>query len=502
MGEEKRMKNQRLVAAAILLTIVFTLTLVFAQLTPTTSDWLVHITAEAQYKDICVHEAYAIITYKTYLYPNLTILDVRTPDEYNGVTSPGHIAGAINIPWDQLKDYFDNGTCPLIGSEDNVTIVYCRAGVRSARACDILVDEGFSPIYNMLGGITAWTNPAWNYPVVVGPPPTPIIISVLEAYEMVTNGSCNIIVDVRSRGAYDLEHIVNSTVPTILHARNIPYISAADFATKIDQELPGHENNPIIVYCQNSGCGLAQVACQVFVNNALRNFTRVYEMYDGIDVWKNPYDYPTAPTPPPPPEAFSDGFESGTFSAWTGTSLSSGETLQVVGTQFYEGLYSCHAKCVTAKHRAYAYYTFSSANDTCYMRFYVRFAADLVNGGSGMMLMHMASSTNKVVFNLRIRKTGGLYELSVGNYPEGTYYNSASFSISLDTWYVVELQVHVDASAGWFKALWEGVAKVDESGKNTGTTMIQRVNVGIAWNWDTNVEIYVDSVVVSNDPIP
>ena len=35
-----------------------------------------------EYKDICVHEAYAIITYQS-SYRNVTILDVRTQDEYN-----------------------------------------------------------------------------------------------------------------------------------------------------------------------------------------------------------------------------------------------------------------------------------------------------------------------------------------------------------------------------------------------------------------------------------
>ena len=35
-------------------------------------------------------------------------------------------------------------------------LIYCRSGVRSVRAADILEKEGYTHLYNLLGGIKAW----------------------------------------------------------------------------------------------------------------------------------------------------------------------------------------------------------------------------------------------------------------------------------------------------------------------------------------------------------
>jgi rhodanese-related sulfurtransferase len=36
-------------------------------------------------------------------------------------------------------------------------LVYCRTGVRSAQASAALAKIGYTQVYNMSGGITAWT---------------------------------------------------------------------------------------------------------------------------------------------------------------------------------------------------------------------------------------------------------------------------------------------------------------------------------------------------------
>ena len=80
---------------------------------------------------------------------NTLILDVRTPQEYH----EGHIPGAVNIniqdpafmdKLDELKD-------------DKTYLVYCRSGVRSAKACQMMGSQGFNDLYNLEGGILEWT---------------------------------------------------------------------------------------------------------------------------------------------------------------------------------------------------------------------------------------------------------------------------------------------------------------------------------------------------------
>jgi parallel beta-helix repeat protein len=88
-------------------------------------------------------------------YPNLVVLDVRTQGEYDS----GHIYRAVWIPVSELEVRIGE----LAGHENHEIIVYCKSGVRSATASQILVDHDFTKVYNMLGGITAWQSA--GYPV-------------------------------------------------------------------------------------------------------------------------------------------------------------------------------------------------------------------------------------------------------------------------------------------------------------------------------------------------
>lgn len=81
-------------------------------------------------------------------------LDVRSEDEYKS----GHMEGAIFIPVSELGDRLNEL------SRDKPIIVYCKAGVRSAKAATILVENGFTQVYDMGGGITEWVDK--GYPTV------------------------------------------------------------------------------------------------------------------------------------------------------------------------------------------------------------------------------------------------------------------------------------------------------------------------------------------------
>jgi rhodanese-related sulfurtransferase len=80
---------------------------------------------------------------------NSVILDVRTDDEYND----GIIFNAIHLDIHQGQVFID-GLEALDKSKNYY--VYCRSGVRSAKACQIMDDLGFNNSYNLLGGILDW----------------------------------------------------------------------------------------------------------------------------------------------------------------------------------------------------------------------------------------------------------------------------------------------------------------------------------------------------------
>jgi len=108
----------------------------------------------SSYTDIDVVTAHNMIMNGSY--PDLLVLDVRTQSEYD----TGHIYGAVWIPHTELEGRI----VELAGHENHEIIVYCRSGVRSVTASEILDSYNFSKIFNMLGGILAWEStdlPIW-----------------------------------------------------------------------------------------------------------------------------------------------------------------------------------------------------------------------------------------------------------------------------------------------------------------------------------------------------
>ncbi|MDA0204918.1 MAG: rhodanese-like domain-containing protein [Acidobacteria bacterium] len=77
---------------------------------------------------------------------DIYLLDVRNPDE---LEEHGMIAGAINIPIDQLQARLSEVP------KDKEIVTYCMRGGRASTAADILREAGYTePIE--YGGITAW----------------------------------------------------------------------------------------------------------------------------------------------------------------------------------------------------------------------------------------------------------------------------------------------------------------------------------------------------------
>lgn len=77
-------------------------------------------------------------------------IDVRRPDEYEQV----HAEGYDLIPLDQVEDPGFFAATTLDPSKPLVII--CRSGARSARACQMFVDNGFKDVANVEGGTIAW----------------------------------------------------------------------------------------------------------------------------------------------------------------------------------------------------------------------------------------------------------------------------------------------------------------------------------------------------------
>ena len=104
-------------------------------------------------ENLSVCAAYGMITSGSF--PDLVILDVRSQSEY----AMGHLSGATLMPCSALETRIGE----LEEHRNHEIIVYCRSGFRSQMACEILIEDNFTKVYNMLGGIAAWIDA--DYPI-------------------------------------------------------------------------------------------------------------------------------------------------------------------------------------------------------------------------------------------------------------------------------------------------------------------------------------------------
>ncbi len=75
------------------------------------------------------------------------ILDVRHQEEYEFV---GHIPQAQLMPLDTLAE-----SAPTL-PHDTPIVCVDRSGRRGQLACEQLVEQGFSQVFNLTGGMKAW----------------------------------------------------------------------------------------------------------------------------------------------------------------------------------------------------------------------------------------------------------------------------------------------------------------------------------------------------------
>ena len=84
------------------------------------------------------------VDYVTLVKNGAQIVDVRTPGEYQS----GHIRGSKNIPLQVLGSKLD------VLDKSKPIITSCASGMRSASAKSLLLQKGFSEVYNGGGWIS------------------------------------------------------------------------------------------------------------------------------------------------------------------------------------------------------------------------------------------------------------------------------------------------------------------------------------------------------------
>ena len=82
----------------------------------------------------------------------VTIVDVRGRAEWEA----GHLPGGLNIPLGYLAER--TGELP----RDQLLVLHCQSGGRSAMAASVLQGKGFTQVANLTGGFVAWERAGYD----------------------------------------------------------------------------------------------------------------------------------------------------------------------------------------------------------------------------------------------------------------------------------------------------------------------------------------------------
>jgi rhodanese-related sulfurtransferase len=84
----------------------------------------------------------------------LNVIDVREPEEYAEAN--------IGVPLIPLGNILSMQIDALEDLKNDELIIHCRSGKRSAQACMVLEQIGFTNTVNVVGGILAWQDKFGN----------------------------------------------------------------------------------------------------------------------------------------------------------------------------------------------------------------------------------------------------------------------------------------------------------------------------------------------------
>jgi hypothetical protein len=187
---------------------------------------------------------------------------------------------------------------------------------------------------------------------------------------------------------------------------------------------------------------------------------------------------------------FSDGFESGDFSAWTAI----GGSPTIVTSPVHHGFYAMQTNVLGN----YCYKNFTQSLTT-HLRAYVRYSGSLANGQYIAFLWLSDYVAGKNMGIVQIYNDAGTYKwrLRIMSPNIGVFVSNQQLP-SPDTWYCVELEVTAGTS-GEYRVYINGseLTDVTHTGLNTGSNGARRAYVGQVDGY-SGLTITIDCVAVAD----
>ena len=194
-------------------------------------------------------------------------------------------------------------------------------------------------------------------------------------------------------------------------------------------------------------------------------------------------------------EIFKDGFESGDYTAWTGSG--SNGTHQAISSDKHHGAY-CDRCLPTAAWQDWSADVYEDVGnyDEIHSRNYVKFVS-LPSGGKYFEINDFRVAWAPLG-TLRIRNNGGIMQIGISSSEGGITY--ANYPFVTGQWYCIEFARYKNASVGWYKVYVDDSLAHSQTGLDTSAHYATRIFLGITYSGSagTEIELYQDCCVIAD----
>ncbi len=185
----------------------------------------------------------------------------------------------------------------------------------------------------------------------------------------------------------------------------------------------------------------------------------------------------------PPPDAgvcstgefFSDGFESGDLSAWTGLTAGTGDTVGAVTERAIAGTYSLKANVDNVPNAQARVFKDFAAQTTISATVYI-FLDPAFSISNNVEVMYFTTPGQVLTAHIKNDMTLNLWnEFALENYSTAT-------TISTGEWHTLEMQAVINGTSSEARLWFDGNLEIQQTGIDLGTDPITRFITGYHWS--------------------
>jgi rhodanese-related sulfurtransferase len=206
---------------------------------PCKNDWIV---STLPYKNLSFKETAVLLQNES----ELLVLDIRSAEQFNSKDTTvsnniGRIRNAKNIPYPEFNQHIQE----LLSYKQKPVLLYGVSGDGDpARAAKELIENGFTNVYQLLGGINDFIVSQEIVPFIENRT-SYTLLNAPRALELLKTTKGLIIYDTRGIDEYNNRLTGKTMYRNMGHMKNAMHVEEAAFQT---QTLPLDKNTPVLIY--------------------------------------------------------------------------------------------------------------------------------------------------------------------------------------------------------------------------------------------------------------